>query len=120
MEAVGYAFQGQYHSLQSAHRGCFFFNDSYFPVTADTIRQGNEHHRVIRCLKIEDNRYKALKGATVLLTEPHNTVLGYYEGDRLIPLQENEQFWIIYRDRQYPLRWDDLNRNEVCTNLENL
>jgi len=50
--------------------------------------------------------YKALEGATFLLTEPPYTVLGYYEGDRLVPLLENEQFWIIYRDNQYPLRWE--------------
>jgi len=63
MEAVGYTLQGQYHPLQSGHKLCFFFNGSYFPVTADTIRQGNEHPRVTRCLKIEENQYKALEGA---------------------------------------------------------
>jgi len=63
MEAVGYTLQGQYHPLQSGQKLCFFFNGSYFPVTTDTIRQGNEHPRVTRCLKIEENMYKALEGA---------------------------------------------------------
>jgi len=43
--------------------------------------------------------------STFLLTEPLNTVLGYYEGDRVILLQESELFWIICRDQQYAPKW---------------
>lgn len=117
-EAVGYMLQGKYYSLQNGEKGAFFFNNCYFPVTADNIRQGNEHPRILRCLQMAENSYKALEGANFLLAEPPYTVLGYYEGERLVPLQAGEQFWIAYEGGSYPLRWEgDLEylRNPQCT-----
>ena len=109
--------QGRYYPLQNGEKGVFFFNNREFPVTADNIRQGNEHPRILRCLKMAENSCKALEGATFLLADPPYTVLGYYEGGRLVPLQAGEQFMIAYEGSSYPLRWEwDLEylRNPQC------